>query len=71
MQLHEFLALTHNKNELINFLIENNVIKVEIICPKYGHVLQLKKRDLLFRCQKVVACFLQELVVPIPLRGAD
>ncbi|XP_011858202.1 PREDICTED: uncharacterized protein LOC105555769 [Vollenhovia emeryi] len=34
MQLHKFLAITHSREELIDFLVEHNVITKEIQCPK-------------------------------------
>lgn len=60
MQLHEFLAVTHkrriknNKEELINYLIENNVINHEMYCSKCNYKLKINRNDLSFHCQKSI-----------------
>ena len=53
MQLHEFLAITHDIEKLIDFLIENNLINNEIYCQKCNNKLQINKSNLLFRCRNV------------------
>ena len=53
MQLHEFLAITHDREKLINFLIQNNLISGEISCPKCNNKLKINRNNLSFRCQKV------------------
>lgn len=53
MQLHEFLAVTHNREKLIDFLVENNLIRNEIQCPKCNNKLIINKSNLSFRCRKV------------------
>lgn len=53
MQLHEFLAVTHNREQLINYLIEHNLINSAIQCPKCNNDLKINRSNLLFRCHKV------------------
>ncbi|EZA50804.1 hypothetical protein X777_11059 [Ooceraea biroi] len=53
MQLHDFLAVTHNKENLINFLIEHHLINKEIQCPKCNSNLEINTSNLTFRCYKV------------------
>lgn len=53
MQLHEFLAITHDREKLINYLIQNNLISGEICCPKCNDKLKINRNNLSFRCRKV------------------
>ncbi|XP_024888850.1 uncharacterized protein LOC112465514 [Temnothorax curvispinosus] len=54
MQLHEFLAVTHDKDKLMNYLIEHNVISNEIYCPKCNNKLKLNRDNFSFRCRKAL-----------------
>ncbi|XP_039306916.1 uncharacterized protein LOC120358142 [Solenopsis invicta] len=53
MQLHDFLAVTHNKQQLIDFLIFHNLISSEITCPRCNNIVTINKEKLLFYCRKV------------------
>ena len=52
MKLHEFLAITHNRDKLVDFLIANNLIHTEIRCPKCNNKLIIDRSNLSFRCRK-------------------
>ncbi|RLU18267.1 hypothetical protein DMN91_008623 [Ooceraea biroi] len=53
MKLHKFLAATHNKEQLIDLLIEHKLIHSEIQCPKCNNKLKLNTSNFSFRCKKV------------------
>lgn len=40
-------------NELINFLIEQNVIHDNMNCIKYGNAMKFHRDSLMYRCHKV------------------
>lgn len=42
MLLHEFINLTHNKQQLIEYLCEEKVIHREIICPQCNTISNIK-----------------------------
>ncbi|KYN22649.1 hypothetical protein ALC57_04950 [Trachymyrmex cornetzi] len=50
MKLHEFLALTYDRERLIQFLIKTNLILSEMQCPKCNSKLIIDKNTLLFHC---------------------
>ncbi|XP_076545706.1 uncharacterized protein LOC117611040 [Osmia lignaria lignaria] len=51
MKFYEFLALTTNRDELLNYLYSKNVIRQTIKCPQCGSILELKcLESLCFHC---------------------
>ncbi|XP_071635498.1 uncharacterized protein [Temnothorax longispinosus] len=52
MRLHEFLAVTHDREKLINYLIEHHLINKEIQCPKCNNKLIIDTSNVRFRCRK-------------------
>ena len=52
MQLHEFLAVTHDKERLLNYLIDHNLLISEIECPWCNNILNINRNSLLFRCYR-------------------
>lgn len=50
MRLHEFLNLTYNKEELLEFLFNANVIKRSLNCPQCNNIISVCFEDLMFHC---------------------
>lgn len=52
MLLHEFLHLTHDQDQLLEYLFNHNVIRRKIICPRCKTELFVRheRTSLIFRC---------------------
>jgi len=53
MHFHEFIHMTYDVNRLWNFLCEKKVLRNEVICSRYEHLIKLNNaaENHIFHCR--------------------